>query len=117
MKETLTTSEIASKLFEDKDAGWSYAGARALAEYLEELEADTGAEMEFDRVGIRCDFSEYEGLRQWAEDYFGGISKWETALRIEPDTLPDECDKKIREYITDRGTLIEFDGGIIVGSF
>lgn len=117
MKQTMTTSQIADALQSDEYARWSYAGAHALAEYLEELEADTGAEMEFDRVGIRCDFSEYEGLRQWAEDYFGGISKWETALRIEPDTLPDECDDKIREYITDRGSLIEFDGGIIVSSF
>lgn len=117
MKQTMTTSQIADALRADDNAAWSYAGARALAEYLEQYEADTGAEMEFDRVGIRCDFSEYEGLRQWAEDYFGGISKWETALRIEPDTLPDECDDKIREYITDRGALIEFDGGIIVSSF
>jgi hypothetical protein len=117
MKETLTTSEIAHKLRQDENAGWSYDGALALAEYLEELETDTGQEMEFDRVAIRCDFSEYEGLRQWAEDYFGGISQWESALRIDPDTLPDECDDRIREYINDRGTLIEFDGGIIVGSF
>lgn len=117
MKETLTTHEIACKLREDNNAGWSFDGALALAEYLEELESDSGQEMEFDRVAIRCDFSEYEGLRQWAEDYFGGISQWESALRIEPDTLPDECDDRIREYITDRGTLIEFDGGIIVSSF
>jgi hypothetical protein len=31
--------------------------------------------------------------------------------------LPDDVDDKIREYINDRGTLIEFDGGIIVSSF
>jgi hypothetical protein len=29
----------------------------------------------------------------------------------------DELDEKIREYINDRGQLIEFDGGIIVSSF
>ena len=117
MKQTLTTLDIARQLHEDENAGFSYAGARALAEYLEEIEEGTGKEMEFDRVAIRCDFSEYEGLRQWAEDYFGGISQWESALNIEPDTLPDECDEKISEYIRDRGTLLEFDGGIIVSSF
>jgi hypothetical protein len=117
MKETLNTSEIADRLFRDENAAWSHAGARALAEYLQEWEDGTGEEMEFDRVAIRCDFSEYEGLRQWAEEYFGGISQWESALRIEPDTLPDECDDRIREYINDRGTLIEFDGGVIVSSF
>ena len=117
MKETLTTNEIAHKLREDDNANWSYAGALALAEYLEEMEEGTGSELEFDRVAIRCDFSEYKGLREWAEDYFGGITKWEEALSIEPDTTPDECDKRIWDYIMDRGTLIEFDGGIIVSSF
>jgi len=117
MKQTMTTNEVAAALRADDNANWSYAGALALAEYLEEMEEGTGSELEFDRVAIRCDFSEYEGLRQWAEDYFGGISQWEAALSIEPDTLPDECDDKIREHINDHGTLIEFDGGIIVGSF
>jgi hypothetical protein len=117
MKETLNTSEIADRLLRDENAAWSYAGARALAEYLQEWEDGTGEEMEFDRVAIRCDFSEHEGLRQWAEDYFGSISAWEAALSIEEDTLPDDVDDKIREYINDRGTLIEFDGGVIVSSF
>ena len=117
MKETLNKSEIADRLLRDENAAWSYAGAQALAEHLQEWEDGTGEEMEFDRVAIRCDFSEYEGLRQWAEDYFGSISAWEAALSIEEDTLPDDVDDKIREYINDRGTLIEFDGGIIVSSF
>jgi hypothetical protein len=117
MKQTLTTSQVADMLMQDDNAAWSYAGARAIAEHLEQLEEDTGADMDFDRVAIRCDFSEYEGLRQWAEDYFGSISAWESALSIEEDTLPDDVDDKIREYINDRGTLIEFDGGVIVSSF
>lgn len=117
MKQTMTTSDIADALRRDENANWSPAGARALAEYLEEMEDGTGEEMEFDRVAIRCDWSEYEGLRQWAEEYFGSISAFESKLGIEPDTEPDEVDDEIRDYITERGVLIEFDGGIIVSSF
>jgi hypothetical protein len=117
MKQTLTTSDIARQLHEDENAGWSYAGALALAEHLEEMEGSFGSELEFDRVAIRCDWAEYKGLREWAEDYFGGITKWEAALCIEPDTTPDECDERIMDYINDRGMVIEFDGGIIVPSF
>jgi hypothetical protein len=29
----------------------------------------------------------------------------------------DEIDEAIRDYINDHGTLIEFDGGIIVSNF
>ena len=117
MKQTMTTNEVAAALRADDNANWSYAGALALAEYLEEMEEGGGSELEFDRVAIRCDFAEWESLRAWAVDYFGGISQWEAALSIEPDTLPDECDKRIWDYIMERGILIEFDGGIIVSSF
>ncbi len=126
MKQTLTTSQAADILFADKNAGWSYAGARALAERLEELEADSGEEMEFCHVAVRCDFSEYETLQKWGEDYFGGWNKlceefggdYCGPLEDEsPEDYADRFDDAIREYIQERGTLIEFDGGIIVSRF
>jgi len=40
MKLELTTSHAADLLFADKNANWTYAGARALIEYLEELEEE-----------------------------------------------------------------------------
>jgi hypothetical protein len=117
MKKTLTTHDIANELKNDNNANWSWAGALALAEYLEELESDTGEEIEFDRVAIRCDFSEYSSLQEWATDYFGGEDKAKEELCIEEYMPEDQKDDKIREYINDNGALIEFDGGIIVSSF
>lgn len=114
MKKTLTTHDIANELHSDKNAGWSWAGALALAEHLEEMEASTGEEMELDVVAIRCDFSEHETLTAWAIDYFGGQENALESLSLES---LEEADEIIREYINDRGTLIEFEGGIIVSSF
>ena len=125
MKKTLTTYDIANELHGDENANWSRAGALALAEYLEELESDTGEEMELDIVAIRCDFSEYSSLQEWAKDYFGGEKEAKEELCDEymPDAqelsesneeIPDDT---IRDHITDNGILIEFDGGIIVSSF
>jgi len=114
MKKTLTTSEAADILFNDKNANWSYAGARALAEYLEEYEESTGEEMELDTCAIRCDFSEYDSLQEWAADYFSG--DWREEVGAE-DCEDDNTDARIREYIQDHGQLIEFDGGVIVSSF
>lgn len=113
MKKTLTTHDIANELHNDKNAGWSWDGALALAEYLEEIEAGSGEEMELDVVAIRCAFSEHATLSAWAVDYFGGESYALEALSLE--SLEDS-DDTIREYINDRGTLIEFDGGVIVSS-
>ena len=118
MKQTLTTSQAADILFADKNAGWSYPGAWALAEYLEEYEESTGEELEFDYVAIRCDYTESPSLQEWASDYFGTpLAQWADKIGVEATADDDELDSAIREYIQERGQLIEFDGGIIVSSF
>jgi hypothetical protein len=108
MKLTLSTYAVADLLIADNNANWSRAGARALAEYLEEMEEETGKEMEFDVVAIRCDYSEYESLAKWADEY---------GFKIDEDEDQVAAEETIREYIQDHGQLIEFAGGIIVSSF
>ncbi len=117
MKMTMTTSQIADGLFNDQYAGWSYKGAHAMAEHLEQIETDLGQEMEFDPVAIRCDFSEYEGLVEWAEQYFGNPQKAKSGLSLHKNKKLGEAEDEIRDYIGEHGTLIEFDGGIIVSQF
>ena len=43
---------------------FSQAGLAALFEYLADYERDSGAEVHFDPVAIRCDFSEYSSLKE-----------------------------------------------------
>lgn len=114
MKTTLTTHDIAHALKSDENANWSWSGALALAEWLEEMEESTGEEMELDVVAIRCDFAQWASLQDWAEDYF---SDWKEDLGISEDDDENEIDEKIKNHINNNGTLIEFDGGIIVSSF
>lgn len=109
MKITLSRTRAAYMLLDDKNASWSYEGARALCEYIEELEEDCGEEIEFDVVAIRCDYSEHASLEEWAKDY-----------GFEPEASPEderEREEEIRDYIMDHGKLIEFEGGVIVSSF
>lgn len=124
MKKTLSTCEAAEILMHDIHAAWTRAGAFALVEYLEELEEDLGETMEFDAVAIRCDFSQYGSLEDFAVDYFSDSKQAADALGIELmedreiwDASEDEVNEAIREYIMDNGQLIEFDGGIIVSAF
>jgi len=108
MKKTLSTSEAADLLVADKDAGWSYAGARALVKYLENLEDDTGEEIEFDRVAIRCDFSEYESAREAAEEY---------GWKPDEDADSEDAEEAALKWLTDRTTVITFNGGVIIQQF
>lgn len=115
MKVTLSTYEIADRIASDKNSSFSYDGAYAIANYLEEYEESTGEEMELDLVAIRCDFSEYKSLQEWAHDHFSNA--WQELGFDESDCDDDEFDNAIREYLQDHTTLIEFDEGIIVQAF
>jgi hypothetical protein len=123
MKTTLSTTQAAHMLLDDDNANWSRAGAFKIVEHLENWEHDTGEIIEFCPVSIRCDYSQYDSLEEWASIYFANHVQavFELKLNIDGDgrieETDEEVDEAIREYIQDRGTLLEFDGGIIVSSF
>jgi hypothetical protein len=123
MKTTLTTTQAAHLLLDDDNANWSRAGAFALVEYLEELEEGCDVDIDFCPVSIRCDYSEYKSLEDWASDHFANHVQavFELKLNINGDgkieETDEEVDDQIRDYIGNRGQLIEFEGGIIVSSF
>ena len=48
---------------------FSYEGLHALFEYFEGYEDDTGEELEFDMVGICCDYTEYDSIKDFNADY------------------------------------------------
>ena len=118
MKITLNTSQVAEELFSDKENnGFTYAGCRALAEWLEEFEEETGEEMELDVVALRCDFSEHENVFTWADDYWGGLGKAMEGMNISESSGLDEDEETIAEYLRENTCVIKFEGGIIIRAF
>lgn len=113
MKTTLSTYHAADLLKADTNANWSRSGAIALVEYLEELEEDTGAEIEFDAVAIRCDYSEYNSALQAANDQ---------GFEPNPNLGEEEQSEEDKEaealaWLQDQTQVIDFDGGVIIASF
>ena len=49
--------------------GFSYEGSKALFNYFEQYEEDCETEIEFDPIAFRCDFTEYENLKEVKENY------------------------------------------------
>ena len=68
---------------------FSYDGLHALFEYLEDYEDDTGEEIEFDMIGICCDYSEYDSLEAFAHDYSDNKHTW---LRVTMDRIREETE-------------------------
>jgi hypothetical protein len=75
---------------------FSYEGAKALMEYLEEYAQGSNKPLEYDPIAYCCDFAEYADLEEVNKDGF------------EYKTLDD---------LRDNTTVIEFDGGLIVQAY
>tara|TARA_R100000655_G_scaffold50830_1_gene88443 strand:+ start:246 stop:539 length:294 start_codon:yes stop_codon:yes gene_type:complete len=86
-------SEFIDSLTSDEYANFTYSGARALYDYLTDLEEDIGEEIQFNRIAIRCDYSEYKTL----------------------DEILDQYDYiNTLDELRDHTTVIEFDNGFII---
>ena len=119
----LTTDEAVGELLDDDNAAWSRAGAVALIEHLEALEFEMagetmGTKIEFDRVAIRCDYSEYSGVVEAAREYDCDC----TVNIFNDDGTEDEdyVSKLVEEclqWLQDRTDVIVFDGGVIIRQF
>lgn len=75
---------------------FSHAGLEALYDWLEEYSEDTGEPYELDVIALCCDFAEYDSLEEIQQDY-------------------DDIDSL--EDLRDRTQVLEFPGGLIIGSF
>ena len=108
MIQTLNTSQAAHLLLADEYAGWTYSGAHALVEYLEDLEEQIETPIEFDTVAIRCDYSEYTSAIEYADRFA------EFTNEIVEGETRGENEARALEFLQERTQVIEFDGGIIV---
>jgi hypothetical protein len=104
MKTTLNTYQIADSI--KRDCNFSYEACKALAEYFESLEEDTGVEMEYDGVAIRCDWAEYESLDAYVQEmYPDNYSEW--AEKDEDEQL---------EWVQNNHQVIEVsDASVLIG--
>ena len=96
---TLSTNEVVNILLADEYAHWTYEGARALAEWLEELEEGMDEPLALDPIALRCQFNEYSSIGEVEDAY---------AIHPDVDSL---------EWLNDRTIVIEFESGLIVGEF
>ena len=70
MKKTVNFNDF-EKAFENMNRAnqFTNTGLKALFDYLEQLEEDTGQETELDVIAICCDFTEYENIEDYNSNY------------------------------------------------
>ena len=70
MIQTINESDFTTAFHRaDRGNQFTHKGLLALYEYLEEFEDATGEQIELDVIAICCDYSEYEDLEAFQEDY------------------------------------------------
>ena len=70
---------------------FSYEGLEALFEHLELLESDMAEDIELDVIGLCCEYTEYESLKDFQDDYG---TDYESIEDIENETIVIPIDKE-----------------------
>ena len=73
----------------------------ALFTYVEQIEEDTGQELELDVIALCCEWCEYASAVEAAAEY--------------GEAFDDEA--QATKWLSDRTTVIVFKGGVIVSNF
>lgn len=90
--------------FTDRKDAFSYDGKRALFDYLTDLEADTGENIELDVIALCCEYNEYDSAIEAADEYQEFDSGMTEALAL--------------AYLQDKTTVIKLPkGGVIIQAF
>ena len=97
-----------SEAFNIRKDSFSYDGLKALFEYLESYEEDTGEEMELDVIALCCEYSEYDSALEAATEY---------GYEAEEGEDEDDQEQAALEYLQERTQVIEFSGGVIIQCF
>ena len=100
MKTTINQSDFVSafKSNSERKEQFSYGAACALFDYYEQIEQDTGEEMELDVVAICCDWTEYDTALEAARAY----------------DFDKEDEDKALSYLTNKTIVLPLEGGNVV---
>ena len=89
----------------NREDSFTYEGKEALFEYLEDYEFQSGETLELDVVALCCEYSEYSTAKEAAEMY-----------GFEPEDEA-EAEAEALDFLEDRTTVIDFEGGVIIFDF
>lgn len=111
----------------EQSGNFTYEGLRHLFNYLDDCYTDDKP-LELDVIGLCCDFSEYENLEEYLNNYFSTeeINKKIQDIKDNDESLTEEEIKQkfkeeMEEHINDNTTLIKFsddlDDGFIIQQY
>lgn len=85
----------------DRKENFSYEGLKALFDYLEDYEEQTGEEIELDVIALCCDYAE-DTVADIARNYSIDLNDADP----EADDYEDQCRQIVFDYLSDRTSVV-----------
>lgn len=85
----------------ERSDSFSYSGLEALFNHFEEMEEDTGEQIELDVISICCDFSEYDSALEAVQEYQGELED-------------KESEEEALDWLNEHTFVLECDNGHVV---
>jgi hypothetical protein len=110
MKKTINQRDFNDAFLQmERNDNFSYEGKKALFEWLEFFEQDTGEQIELDVVSLCCDFTEYATALKAVENY--------SSFEIDNELNEKEKEKEALDFLENNTSVINFSEGIIIQNF
>lgn len=85
MKQSIGQSQFNDAFINmNRKENFTYEGRKALFDYLEQYEEETGEEIELDVIALCCEYTEYSDLEEFQKDYG---DEYESIEDIEEKTI------------------------------
>ena len=108
MKTTVNLFDFQRAFEELRPDNFTNEALKVLFDYFEEIEESTGEELEFDVIGICCEFSE-----DTTENLIAAYS-----IKVDQTQSEEEIKSQVLDYLADNGVLIaETSYGIVYRQF
>ncbi len=101
MKTTVTKYDFHRAFEQCRPDNFSYEGLELLFDYFEELEANTGQELELDVIALCCDYAE-DTVEDIARNYSIDLNDADP----EDDDYDDQCRQIVFDYLSDRTSVV-----------
>ena len=118
MIQTIGFSQFCDAFWDTYKNNFSYAGKRALFDYLENLEEETGDKIELDIVALCCEYTEYESAYEAMQEYQPEDMPTEGEAGNDLVEIQEKNEKAAHTWLEERTTVIDGEGGgVIINQF
>lgn len=118
MKQTTSFSQFCDSFSDTYKDNFTYKGKRALFDYLENYEEESGEDIELDPIALCCEYSEYDSALEAMQEYQPEDMPNEGEEGDDLIEIEEKNEKAAHAWLEDKTEVIDVEGGgVIIAQF